>query len=61
MLKTLENEFKNCCLKLEHLQNQLDKTFNLKEKENFKNQIKNINKSINELLDEYNKGEENVC
>lgn len=53
----LKNEFKNYCLKLEHLQNQLKQTFNLKEKDVLKNQINNINKLIDNILDEYNKGE----
>jgi len=52
----LKNEFKTYCLKLESLQNQLDKTFDLKEKELLKNKIKNVNKLIDNFLDDYNKG-----
>lgn len=54
----LECEFKNYCLKLEYLQNQLSKTYNLKEKNLLRNKIENIKKEIDKILDEYNKGNE---
>lgn len=57
MLSTnLQDEFKKLALRVEILENQLEYTFNLKEKENLKKQINNIQDQIDNILDQYNKG-----
>jgi hypothetical protein len=53
MLKT-ENNFIECCIKIEHLKNQLNNTFDLTEKDNLKKEIKLIYLKIDNMLDEYN-------
>ena len=57
MLKTnFREEFKKYSLQLESLENQLDNTFDLKEKEILKTKIQKIIQEIDKILDEYNKG-----
>ena len=58
MLKTNnKEEFKKLFLQIESLKNQLENTFDLKEKNLLKMRIENIFKKIDVILDEYNKGE----
>ncbi|OQY10294.1 MAG: hypothetical protein B6I28_01220 [Fusobacteriia bacterium 4572_132] len=49
--------FKSLCLNIESLENQLNNTWNLKEKEQIKKQIDFIYLKIDNILDEFNKKE----
>lgn len=53
----LKEEFKNLCLQLESFENQLYHTFDLKTKDELRKKMFHIKKWIDEILDQYNKGE----
>ena len=50
----LKIQFKNFCLRLEHLENQLNYTFSLREKDILRGQIERTKNDIDIVLDKYN-------